>query len=383
MPLALPPNCLASAASEFARAVFHELRGLMLSPGLSVPPDPVPAGITMRAAIDELLAAKRAANRRPVYLRSLGFYLNQFAAGRDTKPLAEFSTASVEQWMQRYASPESRQTWLNRLSTLFSFAVRRGHLTANPCARIERVTVERVPPLVLTPEQAEKLLRVTPPRMRAHVVLGLFAGIRPGELAKLTWDAVCLDTKSVRVDLAKTRRRRIVPLEPCAVALLAALPERTGDISPPEISVRRWKRRAAKALRFGRWPQDLLRHTAASYLLALLGDAGKVAARLGNSSAILLTHYHQPVKQADCERFWQLSTWPRYRTVKRKRKHNRAAVRAFYEDCRSYKLTREKFGISSAGTLHYLLKGSRAPSAPVDESAKAVTHQAEPVREAA
>lgn len=355
----------------------------MLSPGLAAPPSPAPAGITLRAAIDELLAAKRAANRAPEYVRSLGFYLNQFAKGREERLLSEFTVADVEQWSNRYASHYSRQTWFNRLSTLFSFAVRRGHLTANPCNRIDRVTVDKLPPLVLTPEQAGKLLRVTPPRLRAHVVLGLFAGVRPGELARLTWDAVCLETATLRVDRAKTRRRRIVPLEPCAVALLVALPERTGKITPHESTVRRWKRRAAKSLRFARWPQDLLRHTAASYLLALLGDAGKVAARLGNSSAVLLSHYHQPVKPADCERFWKISAWPRYRKVKRNGKHNRVAVRAFYEACRSYKLTREKFGISSAGTLHYLLKGSRVPSTHAEESAKAVPPQAEPLREAA
>jgi hypothetical protein len=54
------------------------------------------------------------------------------------------------------------------------------------------------------------------------------------------------------------------------------------------------------------WPTDLLRHTAASYLLALHKDAGKVANMLGNSPQILLSHYHDPVTEADCKAFWQL-----------------------------------------------------------------------------
>lgn len=79
------------------------------------------------------------------------------------------------------------------------------------------------------------------------------------------------------------------------------------QLAPHYSRVRRWKDVARNNIGFDRWPQDLLRHTAASYLLALYGDAGKVAARLGNSSSVLLSHYHQPVTQADCEKFWSLS----------------------------------------------------------------------------
>jgi hypothetical protein len=56
-----------------------------------------------------------------------------------------------------------------------------------------------------------------------------------------------------------------------------------------------------------KFPQDLFRHTAASYLLALHGDAGKVATMLGNSSSVLLRHYHEPVNKADCDRFWSIT----------------------------------------------------------------------------
>jgi integrase len=72
--------------------------------------------------------------------------------------------------------------------------------------------------------------------------------------------------------------------------------------------VRRFKRKARQALGLAAWPADLLRHTAASYLLALHDDVGKVAKMLGNSSAILLSHYHQPVKSEDCGQFWKVGS---------------------------------------------------------------------------
>ena len=354
LPLPSPP-CLTCPYQK----AFGALRELFTGTVAPAVPVPVPVVITLRAAIDEMLAAKRVAGLRENSLHSLRRLLAQFAKGREDVPLASLAVTNLERWLASLKhKPSTRQSNIGRLSSLFAYHVRRDNLTANPCRKLERLRIEHIAPTVLTPEQAEKLLGVTPPKLRAHVILGLFAGIRPGELAHLTWENVCLETKTVRVDRAKTRRRRIVPLEPCAVALLSALPAKAGNITPPTGTVRRFKRRACKVIGFAEWPSDILRHTAASYLLALHGDAGKVSARLGNSSAILLTHYHQPVKKADADRFWQICNWPRFKPAKPVRQYDRAAVRAFYDDCRSYKRTMEQFGIGSAGTLHYLLKTS-------------------------
>ena len=109
----------------------------------------------------------------------------------------------------------------------------------------------------------------------------------------------------MKVD-GKTRRRRIVPLEPKAVALLAACPLRRGGIAPGAGVVRRFKRAARAVLCWTAWPKDVLRHTAASYLLAKHKNAGLVALWLGNSEKILMSHYHEPVCAENCGRFWEI-----------------------------------------------------------------------------
>ena len=270
---------------------------------LALPAFPAGGVFTLDLAITELIAAKTAANRRPRYVRSLQYYLRQFAHGREETALAAVATADVEAWLARYPCAYSRQGWLNRLSTLFSWAVRRGHVAANPCDQVERITVDHKPPVVLTPDQAGRLLRECPQLVRPYLALGLFAGIRPEEIMRLDWREVNLETKTVFVD-GKTRRRRIVPLEPPAVAWLEAHPLRSGPVAPSAATLTRWKGRARAALGLARFPQDLLRHTAASYLLARHEDAGKVALLLGNSEKILLTHYHQPVTSSAALVFW-------------------------------------------------------------------------------
>ena len=39
------------------------------------------------------------------------------------------------------------------------------------------------------------------------------------------------------------------------------------------------------------------------------------------------------------------------------RKHNKEIIKPFYEKCKSYKKTMDEFGISSKGTLHFILNG--------------------------
>ena len=261
---------------------------------------------TVSAVVTQLLEAKRAANLRPVYLTSLAGYLARFAKGREARAVASVTTQEVEEFLGQFKNHSSRATWLNRVSTLFAFAVRRDYLPKNPCDRLERITIDRVAPFVLAPGQAETLLAVAPEVVRPYVILGLFVGVRPAELLKLSWTNVDLATQTLTVNEAKTRRRRIVPLHAKAVALLRACPLQSGKLSPSNSTVRRFKRAARLALGLKSWPSDLLRHTAASYLLALHGDAGKVATMLGNSSAILLNHYHQPVKAEACAEFWRV-----------------------------------------------------------------------------
>ncbi len=266
--------------------------------------------LTIAAVITQILEAKRAANLRPVYLTSLAGYLARFAKGRESRPVDSVTTQEVEEFLGQFSNHSSRATWLNRISTLFAFAVRRDYLPKNPCDRLERITIDRVAPFVLSPGQTETLLAVAPEVVRPYLILGLFVGVRPAELLKLTWAEVDLETHTLTVNQAKTRRRRIVPLHAKAVALLRACSLQSGKISPSNSTVRRFKRAARLALGLKSWPSDLLRHTAASYLLALHGDTGKVATMLGNSSAILLNHYHQPVKAEACAEFWKVKTPP-------------------------------------------------------------------------
>jgi len=271
---------------------------------------------TLADAIADLLRVKAAARRRPAYIRSLRQYLAMFARGREQLPVSSLTVGDLDDWFNsRNEAPCTQASNVGRLSALFQFGVRRGWLDQNPCRRLEPVAVEYKAPKILTPEEALKLMeavRASCPRGLAWFALALFAGIRPEECDRLTWSNIDLTAGVVRIDAAaaKLRQRRIVHLMPAAIAWLQAAKETGADLPIPNVTRRRMQRDLRPTMGWEAWPQDILRHTAASYWLAAVQDAGKVAHELGNSAGILLRHYRELVSREDAERFWAMRPMP-------------------------------------------------------------------------
>lgn len=276
--------------------------------------EPTAGSVVLGRAVSACVASKRASGRRERYVDDLEWLLEAFASGREETPIASLTSADVSEWVAaRYSAPWSVSTARSRLSTLFAFAARQGWLAANPCDRLERITPSDEAPAILTVRQSARLLvfvRRRHPRGLAWFALALLAGIRPEECDRLTWDAVRLGESLpvVVVDAAasKVRRRRIVHLMPAAADWLQLAKDHGGELPLPHVTRRRILRAVRDRLGFAKWPQDVLRHTAASFLMAEWRDAGRVAAELGNSPNILLRHYRELVTRADAERFWRL-----------------------------------------------------------------------------
>lgn len=243
------------------------------------------------------------ANRRKVYITSLRQYTERFASKFPN--IQNISVKDLEIFLSGILVASSRKTWQDRIRTLLGFARKRGYIFVNPAEQLESISVDRATPVILSVEQSKVLLDRCPPHILPYFVLAIFSGIRPDEIHRMEWADINLETQTAMVN-GKTRRRRIVPLEPIAVKLLQICWRETGHVAPSKSTIRRW-RKASRVLIGGKWTADILRHTAASYLLAKHRDTGKVSMTLGNSSKILLTHYHNPVSEQEAERFWNLT----------------------------------------------------------------------------
>ena len=272
---------------------------------------PAESTLTLGNAVAQCCAAKGASGRRPAYVHGLRGFLRAFSKGREGTLLCRIGPAEVSEWISRPMALASRATWVNRLSTLFAWAVRAGHMTSNPCESVERIRVETNPVECLTVEQCAELLtwcRETCPRYLALLTLQLFCGLRPDEAEQIDWSDVDLAEGTVRIEAAKTkvRTRRIVQMTPAAVAWMREAKRVEAVLPVTAVSGRRFTRAMRERLRLKTWPVKLLRKTAASYLMAAWQDAGRVAEQLGHSAGVLLRNYRALVKRADAERWLAL-----------------------------------------------------------------------------
>lgn len=257
--------------------------------------------------VEELISSKQAANRRPTYVKALRCYLKMFTRGRDEIPIQSFNRTHLEEWFaSRTEAPITRKTGVQLLSVLFSYAIRVGYVERNPVRQLERVSVDSKPPRILSPKEVRRILNYARREMRwrlPNLVLGIYAGIRSSELRRLYWRDINLERGYVTINSAasKTRRRRIVHLDPKCIAWLRRC--RTNDRPIGSFS-QVWRRLIERNTGIP-WSQNIMRQTAASYLIAKHQDAGKVSRMLGNSAEVLLSHYVELVNPEDCRRFWK------------------------------------------------------------------------------
>ena len=181
------------------------------------------------------------------------------------------------------------------LHSVFSCAVRRGWCSTNPVDAIPRPILRETEVEPLPWEELSSLLRTcTRQEHRCCMpALGimLWAGVRPAELLRLTWEDIDWQEKVIclRPRHSKTGGCRHITLHPVLLAWFKRWSKTrttSGSICPPNW-LRRWKalRRAAG---IQHWQQDVLRHTYASYHLKYWHDLPRLQEEMGHRSARLL-----------------------------------------------------------------------------------------------
>ena len=93
----------------------------------------------VREIVADLLAARTADGMSARYLGDLRARLGRFAATFGEEMIAGISASRIDEWLRRLAvGPVTRNTYRRRLAALFNFAKRRGYITENPVADVER-----------------------------------------------------------------------------------------------------------------------------------------------------------------------------------------------------------------------------------------------------
>jgi site-specific recombinase XerD len=280
-------------------------------PPSSTPPPtpPVPApkrsGKILSDAAAEIVSAKESASRRPQYVSEFNRSIRSFIEGRESMNLSSVDTGMIEHWSAQWPNPATRKGKLDHMRVFFSFAVRRGWITQNPCTALEMIKVDSRTPRILTVEQCDNLMRGASRDMIGYLTLCLYGGLRPAEAQRLAWDKVNLDRAVVTIDSrdSKTHQVRYVPLSENAVAWLRMAPRKDKFVAPSIQTVRRRRRALAAAIGL-EWTQDVLRHTGASMMMAGGKTSAEVTDILGNSRDMLFKHYRKLATKEEADAFF-------------------------------------------------------------------------------
>lgn len=111
-------------------------------------------------------------------------------------------------------SGASIRSMLTPLSRLFSHAVRRNVLAANPISKLDRTERPGTwmgEQRVLSREQIGRLLAAAPPQYRTLLATAVLTELRQGELLGLRWRDVDFDDQLIHVRRALDRKGRNVP----------------------------------------------------------------------------------------------------------------------------------------------------------------------------
>ena len=200
------------------------------------------------------------------------------------------------------------------LHNLFETARRNGWCDANPVDNVRFDPAVESTVAILSLRQVERLLRtLAQPEhacCAAAVGLMMWAGVRPEEVARLTWADVDMSERVVYLSPrhTKTGGARQVTLHAPLLRLLRAAgkdAEPARRITPPNWT-RRWKR-LRRAAGFARWQPDTLRHTFASYHIKHFKDPTQLQWEMGHRSLEHLRSRYlnlMGLTAADAKKFW-------------------------------------------------------------------------------
>jgi integrase len=146
------------------------------------------------------------------------------------RDLSALQPNDVARFRDREAKERARATAnlsLKVLRVCLNEAVRQGLLGANPAVRVKLLkSTAESKRRAFTLAEIKRILKACGDDVewRGLILFGLYLGQRLGDLAKLTWRAVDLDSGEIAFTAHKTGRRIVLPLVQPIADYLAALP---------------------------------------------------------------------------------------------------------------------------------------------------------------
>jgi integrase len=163
------------------------------------------------------------------YKRIIARFL-EFIGAKANRDVSTLQTHDIARFRDREAKERARATanlTLKVLRVCFGEAEKQDLLTVNPAKRVKLLKASKESKRRgFTLAEIKRLLKACGDNVewRGLVLFGLYLGQRLGDLAKLTWRAVDLDSGEIAFTTRKTGRRIVLPLVEPLIDYLSGLP---------------------------------------------------------------------------------------------------------------------------------------------------------------
>ncbi|MGI8431527.1 MAG: site-specific integrase, partial [Chthoniobacterales bacterium] len=259
------------------------------------------------AGVEYILARQHDHERGDIAKRtidSLRQAVTQLIAAVGDLRISDFDSDQLRTYLNALrVSAKSRQDIRLRLSGMLSYAVSKKWLSANPCSGV-KIRVPRQEIVVLSVDACANLLRAAEESKHAahlvpYVACCLLGSLRPFECQNLDWSKIDFETAHLHVipSSSKKREGRFVAMEPALVAFLKLYAKPSGPVVSRNHR-KQWESliRSCGHSAANPWPQDCMRHTGISMLLALKRNRALVTEEAGTSLSCLKRNYLSPIK---------------------------------------------------------------------------------------
>lgn len=270
---------------------------------------------------------------------NLRLRVQMFGTHSRNKPMADITPDDVESFLEgRKVSAVSKDNHRRALSRFFRWCIQRPRkwMRNNPAREVKisnlkeelkRKKGEGI--AILSVDECRALLDAAQSykegRLLPYTVLAMFAGLRPDEAKRITWQSINMVDCEIVIEgqiSKRTDSRRVMPFRdghkqqgPFNKCLRAWLDACQGR----EICPRNWRNdfdaikrmagfggRTIAAPGLKPWVTDVLRHTAITHFVRLVGSYGTAAEVFGNSEGIIKSRYQGRVTSEQTRLFYAI-----------------------------------------------------------------------------
>lgn len=269
--------------------------------------------------VEEFIAAKEANGLSRTYIDDAKWRLARFAGDFQT-PISHVCTRDIEEWLRKLTiGLVARNNFRRHIITLFNFARRRGYLPRDretEAKWLEKPKLKSRPIQIFSPQELRELLDAADGQAKLAIIIGAFTGIRSAEILRLRWENFNWEEGVIDIgcDQTKTASRRLVPILGPLAAWISPYVKKHGPVVQYSLAVclaeafataakktTAARRKADPEAEPFRWKQNALRHSYASYRLAVTNDVAQVSLELGNSPQKVFSNYRKVVTRGQAE----------------------------------------------------------------------------------